>query len=236
MTAAAVLESIQDKVVERAERDRTLARIGGVFCPRRSVVTRLVRYYAPDSEHCGTSFLDGTECDQPGTITPADLFALTALGLTVRPAASRRLLHDTAHARRIEAALAPDRLPLNATLTDPGTVRPDAMLELHDAVLAAVEGTGDRRTESLVLTSALCARKRPELFAVLDPQFVDALQLPGAAHPLRSWRILAHVLAQPWVLTALADTFDAAATERPSQRFDIYPLRQLHVVATTADR
>src|SRR6185437_1614983 len=152
---------------EPAGPDRALALVeamlGSSARSRRALVDRLCAYYAPESAHCGTNFLDGTECEQPHTVTPADLFALTTLGIPVHPAAARRLLHDTEYARRIEACLSLDRLPHDAALADLPGPPVEAMLDLHDAVLSAFDPPLDTDRDSRTAATALCARKRPEL-------------------------------------------------------------------------
>jgi hypothetical protein len=235
MSASAVLSPTRAGLDERAGPDRTLglveAMLGSSARSRRAVVDRLCAYYAPESAHCGTNFLDGTECEQPGTVTPADLFAVTTLGISVHPAAARRLLHDTEYARRIESCLSLDRLPHDAALPDPPGPPVEAMLDLHDAILSALDPPHEVARPSHTAAAALCARKRPELFPILDPRFCAALQLPSAAFPYGCWQIVRRILREQRVSDTLANLFAATRAARPGVQLDVYPLRQLYVLA-----
>jgi hypothetical protein len=148
----------------------------------------LVDYYAPDSEHCGISILAGTEGDHPYTIVAGDPFTVTTLGLQVRPAVVRRLLDESPHAVRVTGCLAEVRI--DATLSEAGA---DGMGGLYAAVPAAFDPR-PRPPSAKVVASAVCARKRPELFRVLDPEFCGAFGLPGAANPQASWQAVREVL------------------------------------------
>ncbi len=105
-----------------------------------SVVDRLADYYATDSSACGVNFLDGTETRDELSITGADLFAVTSLGLTVVPRVARRLLADTGGYVPIARLLGEPQLAIGSTL-DAAT--PDTLLvmrELHDAMLSVTDG------------------------------------------------------------------------------------------------
>lgn len=200
--------------------------------PRRDVVAQLGAYYALDADQCGTNFLDGTECEQPGTVTPADLFAVTTLGITIGPAATRRLLHDTGYSQRIERSLA--RVPLDLPLVESDAVDLGPMADLHDAVSAAIYPDGLADEPDLVAVTGLCARKRPELFPLLDKAFAATLRLPD--DPVHCWAILRDVLSDSAVSVALSDCFAAARTARPQLQFDVYPLRRLYVLVRVSSR
>lgn len=188
------------------------------------LIARLSAYYAPDGAECGTNFLDGTEACSPDAITAADLFAVTTLGLEVPAAVARRLLHDTAASAAASAGLA--GLPRDVTLEEATPAVRYAMNELHEAVLAAVGAD--------VLATALCARKRPELFPVLDAATCRALRLPSASVPA-CWRVLRAVLRDREVRPGLERAF--GAVRRRGLGTDVYPLRRLGVLAAiTRDR
>jgi hypothetical protein len=188
----------------------------------------LRRYYAVEGPHAGISFLDGTEGEHPETVQAADLFAVSMLGLPVPPAAARRVLHDTAWARRIEACL--ETLPVQATLV--GTEAPPlvALRALHDGVLAAIDPRPQPSEVSRVVASAVCARKRPELFPVIDTPLCDALLLPGPGYPVRCWQAVRAVLRADGVVDALTRAFRSLHRDQPGLAVDVYPLRQLQVL------
>jgi hypothetical protein len=149
--------------------------------PTRMLTAALLDYYSPDNDECGTSFLDGSEIVSPEAVTAADLFAVTTLGLRVAPSTARRLLRDTPHAADIASCLAPSRLPLDATLAEAGPELLAAMTTLHDSMVSAVGARPD--ADAYTVATALCARKRPELFPVLDSALCSALALPPPSTP-----------------------------------------------------
>lgn len=147
---------------------------------------------------------------------------MTTLGLEVPAPVTRRLLHDTAASAAVSAALA--MLPVEVSLDDATAATLHDMRTLHDAVLSATGGAGE-------LTTALCARKRPELFPVLDAVCCTGWRLPPGS-VAASWRALRAVLRDPEVRAGLARIFDAA--RRRGLRVDVFPLRQLAVLAAIA--
>jgi glucokinase len=188
---------------------------------RPELVTRLEAYYAADSDACGTNFLDGTETQNPHAITAADLFAVASLGRAVPAAIARVLMRDTAAHAAIAACL--DHLPPTVTLDEATSEALSAMRALHDAMLAAA-----RDAE---LASALCARKRPELFAPLDRRTRTALRLPETEKDV--WPVLRSLLRDAEVRDGLERVF--GTVRRHGTRTDVYPLRQLCVVAELSD-
>ena len=189
-----------------------------------SLVGRLTDYYATDSESCGVNFLDGTETRDESSITGADLFAVTSLGLTVAPRVARRLLADTVDYVPIARLLTEPQLAVGSTLdaATPDTLH--VMRELHDAMLSVTEGDA-------LLASAICARKRPELFPVLEPSLLRRLHLSDSS-VLACWRTLRATLAGPELCSELAAPFETVRAR--GLAVDVYPLRQLHVLAETA--
>jgi hypothetical protein len=216
---------------DRAIRDAALAAVEAALGGDPDVLgERLLAYYAPDGDECATSFLDGTETDAPDTVTGGDLFAVTTLGIPVPPAAARRLLYDTAHAARVAGCLDPNRLPVDATLTGAAPALVHAMADLHDAVASAVDTGSLPGPDRTVLASALCARKRPELFPVLDRAFCTALGLPAATTPVPAWLVVRSLLRHRHVRRALADAYRLARSRGRGVSLDVYPLRRLYVL------
>lgn len=200
--------------------------------PPRALTAALLDYYAPDNDQCGASFLDGSEALAPDTVTAADLFAVTTLGLPVRPSAARRLLYDTPYAADVAHCLSPERLPLDTTLAEAGAEILDAMSALHDAVVSAFGVHPDDAAHGAA--SAICARKRPELFPALDPALRAALALPTPAAPVRSWLILRSVLSEVRIADGIAAAFSRARRAAHGVLLDVYPLRQIHVLVANA--
>ena len=98
------------------------------------------------------------------------------------------------------------------------------MRDLHDAMLAATDGDA-------LLASAICARKRPDLFPVLDAAVLRHLHLSDAS-AATCWHTLRAVLRDAGSRARLAAPFETVRAR--GLAVDVYPLRQLHVLAETA--
>lgn len=188
----------------------------------------LLSYYDPDAAQAGTTFLDGTEGEHPETVQAADLFAVSMLGHPIAPPAARRMLHDTPWARRIETSLR--ALPVQAVLDGAEPPPLQAMRALHESVLAAIDPRPDPAAQNRVTASAVCARKRPELFPVLDAALCSALLLPGPDSPVHCWQAVRAVLCTDEMVRSLAELFSSLRREWPGLVVDVYPLRQLQVL------
>jgi hypothetical protein len=105
-----------------------------------------------------------------------------------------------------------------------------AMADLHDAVASAVETGPLPGSDQTVLASALCARKRPEVFPVLDRAFCTALGLPAARTPIPAWLVVRSLLRHDHVRRALAEAYRLARSRGRGVPLDVYPLRRLHVL------
>ena len=165
---------------------------------------RLACYYDPGSGWAGVSFAELQRVD-PGTITAADLHALTMLNAPVRAAATRRLLNDGDTRTDIEAALAeiaPTTALASATRADF-----EAMERLWLAVWRGCAET--ERSNPWVTVSKLGARKRPDLFPVRDRIVCTGLHLlghPDAKPPdrRRDWQVFAHLMANREIADRIA--------------------------------
>jgi hypothetical protein len=104
------------------------------------------------------------------------------------------------------------------------------MAELHDAMVAAIDPGPKPGLDGHIAASLLCARKRPELFPVLDQDFRAALGLPRADSPVPSWLVLGSVLRHRHIQQGLARAFAAAHARDRDTPVDNYPLRQLYVL------
>lgn len=197
---------------------------------RATAVAQLIDYYAIDSDNVGGSFLDGSEVVDVDTVTAADLHAITMLGLRVRPRFARLLLFDTPIALRVARCLDPRRLPIDASLDETrGLVV--AMQELYESIAAAVAASG--AVSAAPLVAALCARKRPQLFAIHDPQVCRLLGMAPDVRPRLHWQVFAHLLRDDAIASALATIMSAVRASGEHVRADPYPLHHLHVLLRT---
>lgn len=111
-------------------------------------------YYQPDNAECGTSLFDGSETENPCTVTAADLLAVTTLGIRLDPSASRRLLSRGPSVALIEQFLCTRVLPVDRTLAEAGAGDLAAMFGLHGAVIDALAPGRKPTDESHSDTSA----------------------------------------------------------------------------------
>jgi hypothetical protein len=145
------------KAAEVRERVRTI--VGDVD----ATAARLARYYRPGGKYAGETFLalPGNDLDQ---ISAADLYAVSLLGVTVKPAAARRLLDDPTNTADIHTAL---RTTPNVDLAVAGDADLRAASRFYDAVHAALRSSKST-SDPWVTASKLAARKRPRLIPVRD--------------------------------------------------------------------
>ena len=125
---------------------------------------RLQSFYDPRGEYAGTSFLTA-QPNLPGSVTAADLYAVSRLSITVTNLQGRLLLENVdcvAKTQKLLAAIPDDLTIIN--LTPAGLT---AMWDLyhHFRTLLATE---TRDSNYWVFAAKLCARKRPASFPVRD--------------------------------------------------------------------
>lgn len=155
------------------------ARIGRALVKAREVVSdpsttdNLARYYTVDSEYAGATHAGLTPND-PATVTPTDLLAVTTLSVKVSPSAIRNFARA---ADDIAAKL--DVLDPNLRLenADPRQAA-EAMASFYALVKTHLRPAGARSSDPWVTASKVCARKRPNLFPVRDNVVLDLLGLP----------------------------------------------------------
>ena len=145
------------EVLEHARRESLR-----VLSPERYAC--VAKYFTIDSNYAGALFA-GLEPNEPGRFTPADLFAVSSLSVSIPARGARRLLHEqhdeddpaqkltTLPTVRLEDAEAPDL---------------EAMADFHNSVKRALRKHGARAANAWVTAAKLCARKRPHLFPVRD--------------------------------------------------------------------
>ena len=132
-------------------------------------------YYQPDNAECGTSLFDGSETENPCTVTAADLFAVTTLGIRLDPSASRRLLSRGLSVALIEQFLCPRVLPVDRTLAE------------HRKRSLGLAGAGEQVRDDLVegLAAALIEARAGDAADVRSIALVgNASRLSGLAAAL----------------------------------------------------
>lgn len=204
-----------DAVVELA-RDRTVAalRLDG----ESPADARLRAYYDLDGDYAGASFAELRPRD-PVDLTGTDLHAVELLGVRIEARATRRLLDDGPDRREVLDAL--HALPEGELLVaSPAAL--EAMEWLYLAVKTKLPGPN-----AWVVASVLCARKRPDLFPVRDPQVRAYLGLPGEDDYKSDWPVYRFLIGEPEVVAAVNDVVDLIrdGPTEPRVRLDVEILR-----------
>lgn len=165
----------------------------------------LISYYTVDSNYAGATFADLAPND-PYSIGPADLLAVTTLSVDVKPYAIRTLTE--LRADEITSRLEQLDPELRLESIDPAThARP--MGDLQDLMRSCLGRAGAATANPWVTASKLCARKRPHLFPVRDNVVLDFLGLPKT-YPV-DWPAFQGLMADQSLMAELEKRIDEAA-------------------------
>lgn len=190
---------------------------------------RLVTYYDPGSDQPGTSFTD-VEPVWPDRFTAADLYAAGLMGAQVHAGAGRRLIEigpDAQVCRLLQG------IPFEWTLRTAGPAQLTRMAELHRELKVVLTSDGTRGDEWWAAASALCARKRPELFPVRAAGVRRLLGVWSFDDFRVDWQVYRSLLQDSEVERALATVVASARGVRRPLRVDASSLRLLDVVLCT---
>lgn len=185
----------------------------------------MVRYYTVASNYAGATFADLAPND-PYSVGPADLLAVTTLSVEVKPYAIRTL--TGLRADQIRSCLEQINPELKIESIDP-TTNAQPMADLYDLMKNCLGRAGAATANAWVTASKLCARKRPHLFPVRDNVVLDLLGLPKTC-PI-DWPAFQGLMADQALMTELekrigeAANADSVAMGDPNHR-----LRHLDVV------
>lgn len=228
-------QPIEPPMLETALNQARHAFTGEQRCVEHTV-DRLLRYYDPVGKYAGATFL-GVPVDDASTVTAADLWAVTTLGMKVPPDAGRRLLNSGRLRTIIEAELR-DLAPSAALSVTTPTVL-EHMRTLYDAIRTMLPPLGQGPdTNQWVLSAKLCARKRPLLFPVRDSKVCEYLSnnrpMGGGPGQLgwftRDIQVLAYLITHPLVQKSLGETRALLYEKQPTWTIDHSDLRLLDVV------
>nr|WP_246400410.1 DUF6308 family protein [Jiangella mangrovi] len=183
-----------------------------------AAVENLRLFYDRDSNYPGRSFLAVGPVEYD-TITAADLYATSLLGISVGPRAGRQLLQGGPHRNDVLKALR--AVPVETHLADADDTVLDAAEHLHLQLKNALGGN------KWVAASKLCARKRPRLFPVRDSLVTRALLGVGQDRRV-DWLVYQHLMTDDEVQGLLREVTRESAI-RESDLLDP-PLRILDVV------
>ncbi|WP_092615717.1 DUF6308 family protein [Jiangella sp. DSM 45060] len=183
-----------------------------------AAVQNLRLFYDRDSNYAGRSFLAVGPVEYD-SITAADLYATSLLGISVGPRAGRQLLQGGPHRNDILKALR--MVPVESDLADADDTVLDAAEHLHLQLKNALGGN------KWVAASKLCARKRPRLFPVRDSLVTRGLLGVGEDRRV-DWLVYQHLVTDTEV-RRLLEKVTAESAVREADLLDP-PLRILDVV------
>ncbi|NMM31988.1 MAG: hypothetical protein HHJ10_13360 [Cellulomonas sp.] len=198
------------------------------------VQERLASYYDRDGDDAGASFVELAPRD-PDDVTACDVHAVGLLGVRVGPAVTRRLLEHSANRSEVLAALREVQMT-DLLIAGPGTL--EKMETLYLALRGAWSAQGTDDVDPRVGASAVCARKRPELFPLGDVEVGEFLGLRGFASHRIDWMVYRSLIGDQDVIQDL-DAADAEARRvggRRQLRVDLFRLRMLDAALWTYTR
>jgi hypothetical protein len=199
-------------------------------------VEHLLEYYDPAGGYSGATFLDVERYDD-FSITAADLWAVSTLSMKVPPGAGRALMSAGLLRTIVRSEL--QHLPVTATLADVTPTQLGHMLCLEEAIRTMLPPLGENsETNQWVLSSKVCARKRPLLFPVRDSKVCIYLapkkRMGGKTGQLgwfsRDVQVFAHLITHPDVRGWLVEVREQLNIEQPTWSFDWCDLRLLDTV------
>ena len=176
------------------------------------VVRRLAAYYRRDGDYAGATFLSLNPND-PGSISPSDLLAVTTLSVDIPPRAVRHLVEPGADANHVNNLLAAPELDPSIDLLTARTATVAKMSDLYEAVKAALAPAHVKRSDRWLTASKLCARRRPYLFPVQDTVVTTFLQTRDRESYSIDWQVYYALLDHQPLVERLEAAVDTAARE-----------------------
>jgi Family of unknown function (DUF6308) len=175
------------------------------------VQDRLACFYDTEGGYAGASFAQLQPVD-PMDITASDILATTLLSVRIRARATRRILQDGATRDILLRKLR--QLP-DTELARAGVSELTAMAELYEEVKRALSADTVKNPNPWVTASKLCARKRPDLFAVRDRLVCAHLGLTRFRNYQVDWQVFRGLIQDQEIIAAIdamsASTQAAAA-------------------------
>lgn len=199
-------------------------------------VGHLLEYYDPAGKFSGATFLEVKTYDDY-SITAADLWAVSTLSMTVPPDAGRALMAAGPLSTIIRGEL--QHLPVTLPLSEATPAHLDHMLCLYEAIRTMLPPLGKNpETNQWVLSSKICARKRPLLFPVRDSKVCIYLaknkRMGGKSDQLgwfsRDIQVFAHLITDPLVCAQLSEVREQLNKAQRTWSFDWCDLRLLDAV------
>lgn len=184
-----------------------------------SAAAAFVDYYSVDGRYPGSEFLELGPFDNY-SITSGDLVAIAMLGVNLAPRAVRLLLHPGAARSEISGLLAEESLSVDGDLRFATPQVLEIMAELHVLFTQVFTSEDSSPHDAHRCASALCTRKRPDLFPLTELRVLRQLGVASTRHErFDAWRLFGGLLDQGSVRDAIDVAEDRARTN-PRVRFE----------------
>jgi hypothetical protein len=141
--------------------DFARARSAAVGALTGDVASRLARYYRPEGNYAGATFLS-LEPNEPHRVTATDLFAVTLLSVDIGARVTRRVIDDGQLRDELRA------IPAAVHLEDADDGVLDAAGKCYETVKRLFVDPTVKKSAPWVAPAKLVARKRPRLLPVRD--------------------------------------------------------------------
>ncbi len=225
--------SLADGVAELAAQQalKALGTRDGLSLDR--AVTLVRAYYEPEGTFAGNLFC-GAEPHDDLAISPADLWAVSTLGIEVPSLTGRRLLAEGPKRTNVTRQLR--RIHFSQSVTDLTPEVLDAMWDLQDCLRTVMSSEQDDSVWWM-FAATMCARKRPLLFPVRDPQVSRYLSAEATLDPTKgrledfseALQIFAHLMTSEAVTDGIDDLRAALSQTSVAAEVDPTDLRLLDV-------
>ncbi|WP_299442246.1 DUF6308 family protein [uncultured Phycicoccus sp.] len=197
-------------------------------------VKRVTQYYRRESNYAGATFSQLNPND-PFSIGGSDLLAVHMLSVDIPQVAVRRLTEPCSASAHLARLLGTDALDVDLNLQSAGFETLEAMSEFYVTVKAALRPVGAKTSSPKVTASKICARKRPDLFPIMDKRVLRLLGTWDMRDYGMDWQVFRHLLEDEALMAALRNVVDqAAAIEGVSVGDPNCMLRHLDVALWTS--
>ncbi len=171
------------------EVDNAFIVVRRLIADAKGSVDKLRAYYDSEGNYAGRTFLDLAP-QAPNEVGPADLLAVTLLGVSVKPRGVRKI--NNVHSDLCKLLAETPQIDLADAGVDP----------LVSAGRFYLKTKSSLGSNPWVIASKLCARKRPSLIPVRDREVIALLRLANKNYS-SAWTVYRWLMADEEIRAAL---------------------------------
>lgn len=172
---------------------------------------RLTAYYRGESNYAGATFSE-LNPNNPFTLGGSDLLAVHMLSVDIPQIAVRRLTEPCSTSAHLTRLLASEALAVDRNLQTAGLETLEAMSEFYVTVKGALHPVGAHTSNAKVTASKICARKRPDLFPIMDKRVLRLLGTWELRDYGTDWQVFGYLLDDDVLMANVRDIVDDAAS------------------------